>query len=106
MTDEDKHTEIGRMVVERQELRRSLACVENKTKRLSDALRRFSEALDGTAIWHIYPDSKQLMVNVGAHAGAKEFDYPTQEEIAQMLEDRKELKAKIAELDARLSDVC
>ena len=106
MTDDEKFTEIGRMMVERKELRLRLVCVENKAKRLGAALARFSEALAGSAVWHVYPDTKRLKVTVGAHSVSDEHAYPSEAEVAEVLEARKALMAQLAELDARLKDVC
>ena len=103
MTKDDEHNELGRMVVERVDARRKLACVEHKLSRFRSLLLSAGLAITNDENWRV--DGKDLMLRrLGGGSDDTEDAYPSPEEFSQALQTRRDLKDRIAEINQRFDD--
>ena len=85
MTLDDQHEEIGRMYVEREDVRRKLACLENKCRRMEKTLNETAESLGQRRV-----KGGNVTIN---------RDFPTLDQVREMLDDLSKLQARLRELD-------
>ena len=112
MTEEDRLSELGRMVHERQEIKSTLACLENKARRIEVTLERAQTAVRQSHVlnWEIDPKTGNLILSEPDYGHGQNRSnveepgpYPTLEEIREYLTDRKRLKDRLEELNRLLS---
>lgn len=106
MTEDDQHLEIGKMVEERQRARGRLVCLENRLRTLRLALEHTTAAIDEHTGFFV-SDSGRLVAKAMSHVQGcqKDAEYPEGKEIAALLNERIELRERIAELDDKLGPV-
>lgn len=86
MTKDDEANEIGRMYVERENVQRRLACLDNQSRRLEATLREAADAM------------KQRREDGGNTAIDR--DFPSREQIASIMSEQAEAQARLRELNA------
>ena len=104
MTNNEEMAEIGRMYVEQEEVERRLACVENKLVRFKEACQQAVSVLSATGEdykWEVNRDGKSVSLafaRIRNRAVERQSSFPTIEEFADALEDRKRLQQRLDEL--------
>ena len=86
MTKDDEANEIGRMYVEREEVQRRLACLNNKSLRLETTLRETADAMRQRR-----EERGDTMVN---------RDFPTREQIVEIMSEQATSQARLRDLNA------
>ena len=105
MTEDEQLSELGRAVRHRRQVKESLACVEHKLDRFRSALEQTAFAIKTNSDFRF--DEETDAFTVLAIAGVQGFEaeghFPTREELASALKDRRHLRERMARLDELLS---
>lgn len=106
MTADEKHAELGRMVVERAEVRRELACVKNRLSRYNDIFAHAQLAISGDfRNWRAEGDDLIIRRPEGVYpSGEAEGVFPSPSEFAYALQARIALTAKLADIEQRMNE--
>ena len=103
MTDQEAHSEIGRMYVEREDVERRLACTNNKLKRYKYALERTASAVEGLAEWSIEGDPGKPTLKIAGDqkmmAHREDAVLPSVEELSLTLKTKRSLEERLQELN-------
>ena len=106
MTTNEEHSELGRMVVERAELRRRLACIKSKLSRYK-ALLTYAEIavsdLDTAKNWRTEDGALVLNRPDGIYDMGPGGSFPTPTELSDALQARIDLTNRLKELDELLN---
>ena len=105
MTTEEQYIELGKMIEERAETRRRLACVKNKLSRFRTILGQAQSAIDGYTSWETTGETLIVQPHQRV-AGGGEVNgvFPSPEDLARALKDRDSLQKKLEDLETRLNE--
>ena len=104
MTEDDQQKEIGRLFLERQQVRQEFSCLHKKLQQLAEPWRVLGAVMQGLEDdfqWQIERDGDAVRVLVG-DLGREVALVPSLSEVAVLLEERRQLRRRLAELD----DLC
>ena len=106
MTEAEQHAEAGRLLYERADLKRQLACLESKLDRVRAAFAAAAETLAGDEEWYPVERSEDgIVIPVG---GIKAVLGPTMlpslEDFQRWLEQKHAVQARLSEINQRLPD--
>ena len=101
MTDDEKRLEIGRLVEERQKVKGGLVCIGRRLRRIRLALDRTQLAIDEATGYQFDEEAGKLIVDGMPHVqGCEETgEHPDGHEIGALLNERRQLKERLAELE-------
>lgn len=100
MTDAEKRNEIAAMVVERNELRRTITCLTNKLDRIATALAQVAAAVKAEEPLSIVAGDSR-----GIAAGQDGVMLPPGEEIVETQTSLIVARERLAELERRIDSV-
>ncbi len=98
MTENEKNNEIGVMVSERNELRRTIVCLENKLDRITQALSKTQSSIAAKDSLSLNTDGEIVFDNDLS-------TLPTPADIADVQNRRLDAENRLQELEKRLNSV-
>ena len=105
MTKDEQKTEIGSMVIEKKELERQLACVNNKLHRFKIVFEKSIEAINGVVNWKCSGEGEEMCVKFPIGDESLPHVFPSNSEFAGALKKRWELGERIEELGCILDQL-
>lgn len=104
MTDEDRNELIGSTMLERESLKRKLACLKTKADRMTKAVTDGLNLIQAKATGHMA--NGRLHVADRPHSNMiKGVDWPSAEQVGELVTERTEAEERLAEIESRLHDM-
>ena len=101
MTDDERRTEIGRLVEDRQKIKASLICIDRRLGRIRRALEQTKLAIDEQASWSFDRVTGALTIAglPNIHGCEDDSLHPSGNAIGELLDERKKLRDNLDELE-------
>ena len=97
MGTEEQQSQIGKAVIERNNLRRELACCQQKADAMQQSMRRVTDMLSPRKITEVDRDEMARLEN--------ERTYPTLEEVVQIIKDIRNRSSEMRKLEEFIQNV-